>query len=206
MKKALGYVLGVGLLVTMTLGSLQAQTFIHVRETVSGTTQQSQINPSGEEGRTSALGICEGSGNNYAPRGYKDFPTSETNQFTCRSITQVAEMPKPELEYCPAGTAMEFEVTSFFHIQRYNDREGSLLFSKMDPSGPNYVCATPGTGGPRIVFTTYYDGGTGRFKGASGTASWEFFNKVILKDQPGPGGNNLFAGSWGKTEGILILP
>jgi hypothetical protein len=51
--------------------------------------------------------------------------------------------------------------------------------------------------------TSTYEGGTGRFEGASGTASWEFDNTVLLTD---PTGSILMFGSQGTTVGTLILP
>ena len=125
-----------------------------------------------------------------------------TNQFSCRTITQLADEPLGmDTANCPG--AVEFAITSYSHVQRFKDGKGSLLFSQMDPTGSNFVCFTPGSNTFTAFMTTTYEGGTGRFQGASGTASWEFDNTVLLTD---PSGSILFFGSSGTTVGSLLLP
>jgi hypothetical protein len=198
---SLTLMLALGLVGTAMVNNLEAQKVIEVRETLSGTVHRSSINPGGEPDGDSGLGICEGSGNNYK-RVFRNFRIMGSNQFSCRTITQLADEPVGvDTPNCPG--AVEVPITSYSHVQRFKDGEGSLLFSQMDPSGPNFVCMSPGSNTFKAVMTSTYEGGTGRFEGASGTASWEFDNTVLLTD---PSGGILMFGSQGTTVGTLLLP
>jgi hypothetical protein len=201
MKGTFTLVLGLGVVALAIVDTLEAQKVIEIRETLSGTVHRSTINPGGEPDGHSGLGICEGSGNNYK-RVFRNYPIMGTNQFSCRTITQLADEPVG-VDTPNCSGVVEVAITSYSHVQRFKDGAGLLLFSQMDPTGPNFVCMTPGSNTFKAVMTSTYEGGTGRFEGASGTASWDFDNTVLLTD---PTGSILMFGSQGTTVGTLLLP
>ena len=89
----------------------------------------------------------------------------------------------------------------FTHIQRFPN--GDLLYSRVpagDPLGPNYICSSGFEWWGTV--TVAFVGGTGRFEGASGWATWEFEGDFLEWD---PVFGTVYSGSTNEVHGVLVL-
>jgi len=153
MKLRQGLVFGIVFLSFVTIGIAQKGQPVHWA--VTGSTHDLGMNGDIDEG---SMGICAGKGT--------------FGEHTCNTMFTGQPHPAPPAPNCYAQLAM------FTHIQRF--RNGDLLYSRIpsgEPLGDNYLCFNgleySGT------VTVEFVGGTGRFEGASGWATWVFEGEFL---------------------------
>jgi hypothetical protein len=71
-----------------------------------------------------------------------------------------------------------------------------------DPLGPNYICIRSSGLGYWGTVTLEFVGGTGRFEGATGWATWEFDGDFLEMD---PNMGLVFSAATNEVDGVLYL-
>ena len=135
------------LLLSATVGLAQNGKPIHW--TVTGSNHGLGTDGGVDEGN---MGICAGKGT--------------FGQHTCNTFFTAGPHPEPSAPECYA------QLTDFTHVQRF--ATGDMLYSRIPevPLGENYICFS--ADGWIGTVTVEFFGGTGRFEGATGWATWEF--------------------------------
>jgi hypothetical protein len=161
-------IFGTVLLLFVTMGLAQKGKPIHW--TVTGSNHGLGSDGDVDEGN---MGICAGKGT--------------FGQHSCNTFFTAGPHPEPTLD-CPA------QLTAFTHVQRF--ATGDMLYSRIPsvPLGENYICFT--ADGWTGTVTVEFFGGTGRFEGASGWATWEFDGDFLGND---------FGAAINKVEGMIYL-
>ena len=187
-KTATAISLAVALLVTPAVVFSQT---INVKESISGTNLRIGTDLNGDGRGSATLGMCYGKGT--------------LGQYTCKTYGETFVVPIGLGDPCDPGwlyaELREVEPGTgnpsvFGHVQEF--KTGELLYWVPDWSKTSYYCFdTAPTGKLTLKQYLKYDGGTGRFRNASGTIEWNFEVDTRI--------DNYMWGVEGSVQGILNL-
>ncbi|MGW8180439.1 MAG: hypothetical protein ACWGQW_17015 [bacterium] len=162
-------IFGAVLVLLVTMGLAQKGKPIHW--TVTGSNHFLGSDGDIDEGN---MGICGGKGT--------------FGQHTCNTFFTAGPHPSPPAPDCYA------QLTTFTHVQRFTT--GDMLYSRIPdvPLGDNYICFS--ADGWTGTVTVEFFGGTGRFEGASGSATWVFDGDFL---------GNGFGAAIDEIDGVIYL-
>lgn len=143
------------------------------------------------DGQPASTGLCRGNSN--------------FGKFECTTTGYILPAPPPvvDLDACPEGYKGRFTKIAQNHIIRFEN--GDVLWMlPVDPTqepDASYVCLDLSFAPVRQVITWEFMGGSGRFEGAKGRATWN------LKGDAVPLGDSrtMFAVHPGPFEGYITL-
>ena len=187
MRNTISLLLGIAVVFSMAVGAAEAQGTINVKETIAGSVVPLFADLDGD-GKEGDLGLCAGKGTlgAYTCTTVSDFDRSaaQFNTANCPGVVVV------ELPVAPGGS----------HVQMF--RNGDLLFWVQDDSVGNYACLDVVTNAWTMVNHYSYVGGTGRFEGATGSATMELTGQGLSFDYAG---NGVQHGTSGIVTGTIYL-
>jgi len=97
-----------------------------------------------------------------------------------------------------AGGGIAGTVVAYSIVRRY--ASGDLLVSELVPGGNNTLCFNLGTGLATLDIDAAFDGGTGKYAGASGSYHASYTVRLLVADPAGGIAHGTFSGS---TSGTL---
>jgi len=118
--------------------------------------------------------LCSGKSNLFQRAGNgRGFPAPNAGNFICSTTGYWNDEPpegwEPDPD-CPDGVKVEFVDPELTHVVRFED--GSQMYWVLDKTEESYGCYNPVENS--FVNYVYWDiiGGSGRYAGATGKASW----------------------------------
>jgi len=204
MRQATAFSVMTTTLLVLMLVSVQAQTSQNFTMTNVGGTGKITLGME-LDGTLADLGICAGDSSLlvYKRFGPWSYPVPDSGKFTCTTIGWMTRTEwAPSAENCPGGLESIVETNIQNHIIRFAD--GDLMYWVPDEEDESYLCFYPEEG--MLTITGYWKviGGSGRFLGVTGEATWTAqVDGVPLGPDPEMG---VVAAHDGFIEGTIVYP
>ncbi len=160
-------------LIAATLVAAQSATAGSFGEQVSGNFSDTAVDTDGDGG---AANLFSGA-------------TKGTGSATYEGIVEIRIFDPPvPCDGGIAGTVVEYSI-----VRRYAN--GDLLTSRLVEDGDNVLCFDPGSGAATLDVDAEFTGGTGKYKGATGSYHAAYTVQLLVADPAGGIAHGTFTGT-----------